>query len=85
MTTFPKGELKVWTPDPRQDSEAANQAYDAVVTRMVSATRFRVTFVHKRADPMARPEEAERILYRYECQEAMLQVLQMSPRAAIEL
>ena len=64
MTTFPKGELKVWTPDPRQDSEAANQPYDAVVTRAVSASRFRVTFVHKRADPMARAEDPERIVYR---------------------
>ena len=31
-----------------QDHEASNKSYDAVITRMISNTRFRITFVHKR-------------------------------------
>ena len=63
VATFVKDDMRIWSPLPQQDHEAANKAYDAVITRRVSASRFRVTFVHKRADPLAGPEDSKSILY----------------------
>jgi hypothetical protein len=63
VPTFPKDHLTIWRPSPQEDQEAANKQYDAVITKRLSATRFRVTFVHSRIDPLAPQEEPEQILY----------------------
>ncbi len=55
--------MQMWGPLPQQDQEAANKKYDAVITRMVSANRYRVRFVHAREDPLVRPDEPAHILY----------------------
>ena len=63
VPTFVKDELKIWSPIPQQDHEASNKAYDAVITCRISASRYRVTFVHKRSDPLAAPSDSPCILY----------------------
>jgi hypothetical protein len=55
--------MQTWGPLPQEDQEAANKKYDAVITRMVSANRYRVRFVHAREDPLVRPDEPAHILY----------------------